>query len=198
MNILTEQLPTAVEIDGTVYELNTDFRTCLTSILAFEDPELTNFEKQMVMLQLLYKEIPGNLQGACRLAVKFLNCGDDQQVESGHDDGVGRLYSFEQDAKYIYSAIKQSHGVDLEAVDNLHWWKFSYMFLDIKEECFFNRLIQLRRQLKLGKLTKEERELYYRIQDIVDLPVLYTAEERSGIDEFMKLLNGGGADGSGL
>lgn len=189
MNILTGQLPTAVEIDGIVYDLNSDFRTCLSIILAFEDQELTNYEKQIVMLNLLYKEIPGNSQEACRLGVKFLDCGDDQEDKGAHDDVTGRLYSFEKDAKYIYSAIKQSHGVDLETVNYLHWWKFSYMFLDLREDCFFHRLIHLRRQKKLGKLTKEERELYYRIQDIVDLSEVRTNEEQKVADEFMKLLN---------
>ncbi len=188
MNILTEQLPTAVEVDGVVHDLDTDFRTCLTIILAFEDAELTAQEKAMVMLELLYKEAPGNAQEACRLGVKFLDCGEEQGQRGDHDDG--RLYSFTQDAKYIYSAIKQSHGVDLETVDYLHWWKFCYLFLDLREDCFFHRLIHLRRQKNTGKLTKEERELYYKIRDIVDLPEVRSAEESAVADEFMRLLNG--------
>ncbi|MDJ0305393.1 bacteriophage Gp15 family protein [Dehalobacter sp.] len=191
MNILTEQLPTAVEIDDVVYDLDTDFRTCLNIILAFEDPELTSYEKQMVMLELLYKEIPENINEACRLGVKFLDCGEDPETEETHSDGAGRLYSFNQDAKYIYSAIKQSHGVDLEIVDYLHWWKFCYMFLDLREDCFFHRLIHLRRQKNLGKLTKEEKELYYRIQDIVDVPEVRTTEEQIVASEFMRLLKQG-------
>lgn len=189
MNILIEQLPTAVEIDGDIYELNTDFRTCLSIILAYEDPELTINEKHGIMLELLYKEIPDDVDEACRLGVKFLNCGENQQNEPDSDDGIGRLYSFDQDAKYIYSAIKQSHDIDLEEVEYLHWWKFSYMFLDLKEDCFFNRLIHLRRQKKLGKLTKDERELYNKIKDILDLPEVRTAEKQSIADEFMRLLN---------
>ena len=189
MNILIEQLPSAVEIDGDIYELNTDFRTCLSIILAYEDPQLTINEKHGVMLELLYKETPGNASEACRLGVKFLNCGEDQEDGSDSDDGVGRFYSFDRDAVYIYSAIKQRHGVDLEETDYLHWWKFSYMFLDLKEDCFFNRLIHLRRQKKLGKLTDEERELYSKIKDIVDLPEARTAEEQDIADEFMRLLN---------
>jgi hypothetical protein len=190
MSILTDRLPTAVEVDGKVYEFDTDFRTCLTVILAYEDPALTTYEKHLVMLDLLYKEIPRNIQEAARLGVKFLNCGDDPEEGTGTGDDVGRLYSFEKDAKYIYSAIKQSHGVDLEEIDYLHWWKFCYMFLDLKEDCFFNRLIHLRRQKILGKLTKEERELYYKIRDIVDLPDFKTVEEQAAADEFMRLLRG--------
>lgn len=191
MNILTGQLPEAVEIDGAAVRIETDFRVCLTVILAFEDQTLTDIEKQSVMLDLMYPEPPDNLMEAARLAVKFLNCGDDPQMDgTASDDGLGRLYSFEQDAKYIYSAIKQSHGVDLESVDYLHWWKFCYLFLDIQEDCFFNRLIHLRRQKKLGKLTREEKDLYIRIQSIVDLPESLTAEEQSLADEFMRQLRG--------
>lgn len=191
MNILTGQLPEAVEIDGIPVRIETDFRVCLTVILAFEDQALTDIEKQSVMLDLMYPEPPENLIEAARLAVKFLNCGDDPQLEgNAADDGIGRLYSFEQDAKYIYSAIKQSHGIDLESVEYLHWWKFCYLFLDIQEDCFFNRLIHLRRQKKLGKLSKEEKELYIRIQSIVDLPEVLTAEEQSVADEFMRQLRG--------
>lgn len=190
MNILTEGLPVAVEIDGVTYDLNTDFRTGLGIMMMFEDAELTNYEKMLAMVRMLYKEVPGNVQKACELGVKFLNCGEEQKYGSGGDDGVGRLYSFSQDAKYIYSAILQSHGVDLEQIDYLHWWKFSYMFLDLKEECFFNRIICLRRNKALGKMTKEERELYSKIRDIIDLPMVYTQEEKEVEDEFMRLLNG--------
>lgn len=187
MNILTDRLPTKAEIDGKEYDLETDFRSCLTIIMAYEDPELTDQEKVMIMLELLYKEIPENIQEASRLAVKFLDCGEEQKSESGAQE-AGRLYSFKKDAKYIYSAIKQSHGVDLEDIDYLHWWKFSYMFLDLKEECFLNRLIHLRRQKNMGKLTKEERELYHKIRDIVDLPEPMTQDDKNTAEEFMEKL----------
>jgi len=64
------------------------------------------------------------------------------------------------------------------------------MFLDIQEDCFFNRLIHLRRQKKLGKLTREEKELYIRIQSTVDLPEIRTQEEQAQVDEFMRRLKG--------
>jgi len=64
------------------------------------------------------------------------------------------------------------------------------MFLDLREDCFFHRLVHLRRQKNLRKMTKEEKELYYRIQDIVDLPEVKTSEELKAANEFMKLLNG--------
>lgn len=188
MNILTEALPTFVEIDNKIYELNTDFRTCLKIIIAFEDPSLVMHEKQILMLSLLYKTIPDNIEKACEMAIKFLDCGE-KGLESTPNDNIGRLYSFEKDGRFIYTAIKQSHHVDLEQIEYLHWWKFIYLFLDINESCFFNKLIYLRKQKKLGKLTKEEREMYYSMKEIIDLPDTYNDEEQNLITDFMNKLN---------
>ncbi|MDD4390587.1 MAG: bacteriophage Gp15 family protein [Eubacteriales bacterium] len=193
MSILTDYLPEAVEIEGEVYELNTDFRTGIDIMLAYEDFHLSDREKVMVMVMLLYKEMPQNLHEAARLAVKFLNCGDDAK-----DGAAGiaqeRLYSFEKDAKYIYSAINQSHGIDLNDVPYLHWWKFCYMFLDLKEDCFFTRMIYYRKNLPQGKLTKEEREYCSAIRDILELPQNISREELEAEERFMGLLENNGCN----
>ncbi len=188
MNILTDRLPTAAEIDRVEYQLNTDFKNCLKIILAFEDEELTDHEKQLIMLQLLYKEIPPDTQKACELAVRFLNCGE--EAGDGAQGDAERLYSFEKDARYIFSAIRQSHNIDLETVEDLHWWKFCYLFMDLHEDCFFSKMIYYRRQRNRGKLTPEEREYCARIKDILDLPIRRSSEEAVKEAEFMRLLQG--------
>lgn len=188
MNILVDDLPTSVTINGETYELNTNFKDCLKIIVAFEDPELTQIEKQVIMLSILYKEMPSDIEKAHKAAIEFLNCGD--EFESGIDtnDGIGRLYSFEKDSKYIFSAILQTYGIDLEQKEYLHWWKFVNLFFDLNENCFFNRLVYLRRQKKLGKLTKDELQQYNNLGDIVELPEEKSTEEKEQISEFLRLL----------
>lgn len=190
MNILLEQLPTTVEVDGKEYEINTDFRECINIMLAFEDSELSAYEKNMVMLSVLYPKIPENVEKAAELAIKFLNCGDDPDENVGAVAMPERVYSFEKDAKYIFSAIKQTYGVDLETIEYLHWWKFCYMFLDLREDCFFCKICDLRIRRARGKLSKEEREYCLRIKDILDLPKLYSSDETEARNKFLNLLNG--------
>lgn len=192
MNVLIDKFPTKVKIKNEFYELNTDFRVCLKIMLAFEDDELTYQEQIIVMLNLLYKEIPQDTEKACMAAVKFLDCCE--STSEGERGISYRLFSWQKDAKYIYSAIKQAHGIDLEEIPYLHWWKFVYMFLDLNENCFFNRLVGLRDKQKKGKLTKEEREYVTRHKDIISLPVRLTPEEKVKIAQFKSLL-GGGVDG---
>lgn len=185
MNILLEKLPESVEIDGCNYTVNTDFRNCLRIILAFEDPDLAMVEKQYVMLQLLYPEIPFDTSAATEKAVWFLNCGKVGEDENGRQQP--RVYSFEHDAQYIYAAIRQTHGIDLETA-SLHWWKFVYLFMDIKEDCFFSKLVDLRSRRARGKLSKEEKEYCNRIANIVDLPRIESEEEASAVSDFLAKL----------
>ena len=186
MNALCDGFPTAVAIGGREYAINADFRDCLRIILAFEDGTLTPEEQQCVMLERLYKEIPPNLIEACEMAVLFLNCGESKRSDAA---GSGaRLYSFQHDADYIWAAFRQTYGIDLETVDFLHWWKFVHLFMNLREDCFFQQMIYLRRKKQKGALTKEEQRAYTDMRDILDLPL--TEDEQETADEFMKALKG--------
>lgn len=182
MNILVEELPEAIEIDGREYEINSDFRSCLRIILAFEDPELAGTEKQAVMINNLYKEHPENITAAIEKGVRFLNGGENSKTESDL-----RLYSFEKDAPYIFAAFKQTHSIDLDTVD-MHWWKFMSLFMDLGSETTFSGMVGLRKRVLTGKATKEERKAYSEMRDIMELPAIdnRTLEEREAEEEFMR------------
>ena len=188
MSILTDKLPEAVLIDGEEYPINTDFRVAIKIIEAFESEELTSLEKNEIMLELLYgeKTIPHNIPEALEMALRFLD-GDCNETEKspGEDDSSGdcRLYSFTQDARYIFSGILQTHGIDITTQD-MHWWKFIVLFMDLDKDCFFNQLLSIRSRLKKGKLTKEERQWYNENKKIVDLPEHYSEEEEEMLGRF--------------
>lgn len=192
MNPLVTKLPTALKVDGEIYPIHSDYRTCLKIMLAFEDKELSIFEKQSVMLRCIFGDnIPENTAEALRLAVKFLNCGEESNTnEEPVTQQCGRLYSFDKDAQYILTAINQTHGINLER-ENPHWWLFVYMFMDLKEDCFFNRILYLRRQKQKGKLTPDEQKTWYEMRDILDLESENPAESDDNLNEFLTALNGG-------
>jgi hypothetical protein len=185
MNILIEQMPTAIEIDGHDYEINSDFRTCLRIILAFEDPELAMIEKQIILLDNLYKERPENIKEAFEKGIRFLNGGEkDRETESNM-----RLYSFDKDANYIMAAFQQTHGIELEKAE-MHWWKFRALFMDLGSETTFSAIVGLRKRLKTGKATKEERQMAVELEDIINLQELddRSLEEREEEEEFRRLI----------
>lgn len=162
-NPLLISFPRYAKIDGVKYELNTDFRTCLKIIEAFEDRKLMPFEQQAIMVHLLYKETPHDYEKAIEAGIKFLDCGKENQKESS-----GRVYSFKKDAEFIYSAFLYTYGVDLQE-SSMHWWKFCSMFAELDDNTFFERIVGIRQRRNEGKMTKEDRQIWFKIPHILSL-----------------------------
>ena len=190
MNILTEQLPDFIDISGKIYKINCDFRTCLRIILAFEDETLTGFEKQAILLSNLYQAQPENIQAAIDQANVFLNGGKVGE----EDDGIPRprLYSFSKDADFIFAAFRQTHGIDLQKTE-LHWFEFLALFMDLGSETTFSSLIGLRKRIKNGTASKEERQAAREMGEAFEIPEpdTRTLAEKEQEQEFMKLVKQG-------
>lgn len=165
-NFLIEQFPDAIEIDGEVYAVNTDFRVGLQIMADFESPEFDQDERAYLMLNRLYVDLPEDkdlqfYQKAMEKAVKFLNAGEETTQDT---EGKPRLYSFGKDARLIYSAFSQTHGVDLQTAD-MHWWRFLALFMDLGADTAFNSIVNLRKRYHDGKLTDEEKKLVAQLGD---------------------------------
>ncbi len=148
--------------------------------MAFEDAELTDQEKQKLMLDNLYPVIPSDIRGAIERANWFMNCGD-EPIEASSSV---RLYSFEKDANFIFAAFRQTHSIDLQK-ENLHWWKFIALFMDLGQDTTFCQLTALRKRVKSGKATKEEKQAARNMGDmfIIEDDKNYTKEEKATIDK---------------
>lgn len=155
-NFLVSQFPTSANVDGIEHELNTDFRASLQTLLAFEDNGLTEEEKTSIMLQNLFLEIPDNVITALDICQWFLNGG----TESSETDEVGdgwKLYSFHQDAMLIFAAFRSTHGIDLQK-EEMHWWKFLALFMDLGSSTAFCQLVASRKRIHSGNATPEEKK----------------------------------------
>lgn len=168
MNILIDELPTTVEIDGSEYAINKNFRDCLRVIMAYEDVELTGLEKQAVLLECMYPEIPENTVLAIEMAVRFLDGGKKIDQSESEKTPDKRVFSFLKDANYIFSAFRQTHGIDLEAIEYMHWWKFLALYMDLGDT-FFCNLTSLRKRVLYGKATEEEIKAANELGDVFDL-----------------------------
>ena len=183
MRFLTDGLPKQAEVAGKVYLLNTDYRTCIRILQAMEDEGLTDIEKQSVLLQLLYQKIPEDIPQAVQKGVLFLNCGETKQSED-----FGRVYSFRQDDRYIFSAVDKVLRGRLSKGEMVHWWEFVAAFMEMPEDCVMSRIIYYRCRKNTGKLTKEEREVWAKNRELFELEEIQTAEEKEKYDNFMNRL----------
>lgn len=184
MNVLTDKFPTKINVNNKVLRINSDFRNCIKIIEAFEDDDLFDEEKYLILIRRLYiDEVKEeDLEQAIIKGIKFLDLGEENE---NNEENVKRLYSFSKDDSYIYTGIRQSHNIDLNSIEYLHWWNFVYLFLDIGQDCMFNQLVYYRKRKNEGKLTKDEKKVYISMRKILDLDY----EEEDEENEFMRQLN---------
>ena len=195
-NILLDILPETVDIDGIEYRINSDFRISILFELLMQDDELGKRQKLVQGLQLYYPEIPHNVTMAVDKMIWFYRCGK-ETGSGGHGSGSGRakqIYSFEYDDDYIYAAFLEQYGIDLQDIEELHWWKFRALFRGLSEDTEFVKIMGYRSVKITSEMSKEQREFYKKMQSIHALPI--TDAERKA-DELLTeaLLNGGDITG---
>ena len=198
MNILLDLLPETVEIGDVEYPINTDFRISILFELMMQDNSLSDKEKMQEAIRLYYPEIPHDLEEAVEKLIWFYRCGKVEKAkkntasQEGEDtDTQERLvYSFEHDDRYIYAAFLSDYGIDLQDVEDLHWWKFRAMFLALNDSCEFKKIMGYRSMKITSKMSKEQRAFYEKMQRIHALPI--PDDEQEKYDAITKALMGDG------
>lgn len=178
------ELPTSLEIGGKAYEIESDYRAILDICVAICDPELNNQERAMVALQIFYPDfdcVPASdYQEALERCFWFINCG-----EAPSDRQTPKLMDWEQDFPRIVSPINRVLGVEIRAVEYLHWWSFISAYYEIGD-CLFAQIVAIRNKMAKGKpLDKQEREFYRQNRDIVDLKTKYSTAEEDLLKEWI-------------
>jgi len=188
LGALFNGLPEKLWVDKKEYPINSDHRTALRIMAAFEDASLTPGEKCEVLLRLLYKNPPENTEEAIKSGIAFLDMSD--RYEKAAPSAEKRLFSFIQDEKLIYSGIDSLLGGRLSRGELLHWWEFIAAFSELPEDCRFCRVLYYRARAQKGRLTPEERRVWAESRRLFELR---KPEEDCGEDiqkeaEFLRLL----------
>ena len=162
MNILIDLVPASVEIDRTEYKIRTDFRVSILFEMMMQDEELSNEEKLLKALELYYPIIPDNVEEAIEKIKWFYRCGKDIVKSNTNNKGESvKIYDYEYDDDYIYSAFLSQYGVDLQDIKYLHWWKFKAMFKSLNEDNKIVKIMQYR-SIDLSEIKDKEQNAYYR------------------------------------
>ncbi|MDR1101656.1 MAG: bacteriophage Gp15 family protein [Clostridiales bacterium] len=158
-------LPKSLIVDGREYAINSDFRPALRCIQAFEDGELTNSDKMVVLLRNIYIEAPENTQEAITQAIWFLDCGNESRIAEDRP----RLMDWSKDEQYIFASMNRKVGYSVREVEYLHWWDFIGMFLE-PDESMFSHIVTIRAKLRKGKkLDESEKGFYLEHKETIDL-----------------------------
>lgn len=164
-------LPRSLEVNGTQYEIDADFRTVLNIFLAFSDDELTDQEKAYICLHNLYADfdsIPSkDVEAAYKSAIDFISYGSHAEDEHGKR----KLIDWVQDESLIFPAVNKAAGMEVRETPFMHWWTFLGHFQSIDNESLLGTVLSIRQKKSKGKkLEKWEREFERGNRSICALP----------------------------
>lgn len=180
MNMLVDVLPREVEIDALKYPINTDFRVSILFEELMQDDEIPQNEKLDLAIKLYYKHKPHDKAKAVDKLLWFYRCGKEIDRKSNKgDEGITttNIYSYEHDDEYIYSAFLEQYSIDLQDIEELHWWKFKAMFKSLRE-CKFVEIMGYRSMIIDSKMPKSQQTFYKRMKKLYRLPDNRTEEQR--------------------
>lgn len=178
------ELPTSVDIQGTVYEIRSDYRAVLDICAALSDPELSDEDKAEAALIIFYpdfKIIPyAHHREALERCYWFIDCGRDDWNASKPT----KLVDWEQDFPYIAASVNRVLGREIRSPEYLHWWTFIGAYMEIGD-CLFAQIVGIRDKQARGKtLNKQEQAWYQHNRQLVDFKSKYTGADKNTLQQW--------------
>ena len=183
MNLIYDQYPHTVVLNGTEREIVTDFKDWLRFVDMLKAEELSNEEKFQTMLNFYFDELPaGDLIGAFKPLEGFFrmdgaykkepdtgNDGNHEELPGDERPAVKPLYDFSFDAGYIISGFWHDYRIDLTTA-HMHWWKFRILLDGLSSETEFKQRVMYRNTDASQIKDSNERNRILRIQRRIAIP----------------------------
>lgn len=189
-------LPEVLTVGGEDYSIRTDYRNILQVFEAFQDPELTQEEKWIVAIYLLFEDFSRaddvlesaqdgfDLGEAMKKISWFISAGQPEKQVLEQP-----TYNWTQDEQMIFSAVNKVAGRETRELEYLHWWTFLGYFNEVGEGTF-SFIVGIRHKLNKGKkLEKHEKEFLSHNKELVLMKKPLTKEEQEQEDAYNALLD---------
>lgn len=137
-----------IKIDGIIYEADLDFRTAIKCNQIAEDNSISQFERPLAILYLVFGEEALNHEDHYEKLLKwyfdYLKCGKDIKQENITPD-----MDYEEDKGYIASSFKYDYQYNPYNMEYLSWEEFyndlnNLSNSELGDCCILNRVRNLR------------------------------------------------------
>lgn len=164
--------------------INWGFRTGMEFEKLLYTPGIDEDQRIIKILELYFEGLPriDDLKILIDELLKFYRCGKEVNQNEYNDDAPKpkQAYDFEEDWNYIHAAFLQQYNVDLNTVEDLHWWQFKGMLESVNDDTQFKKILGFRLMTIDKNMSKEQKKYYREMKRIYRLPDKRTQEE---IDE---------------
>ena len=180
-NLILDRLP---NITPNGLKIRTDFRESIKFELLMQNSNIEEKDKVTLALNLYFYDINIKNEEELKKSVNdilwFYRCGKEETTSQGKEtkkETSKRIYSYEFDAEYIYSAFMEQYKIDLNK-EHLHWWKFKALFNSLNEEVLFSKIMSYRAMDLLKIKDKDMKKYYKKMKKIYALPDSRSEEEK--------------------
>lgn len=156
-----QKLCSSVQIDGRVYEINTDFKVWIEIEHLFFDRSKRDGQRLAEILALAYPVLPENPMEAVYGIMWFYSAGERNKGEGERD--MLPSYDLTEDFDYVWGAFLGEFGIDLTEI-SMHWWKFRALLGCLSEECRFSKIVGYRTMDTSRIKDKELRRFYEKMK----------------------------------
>jgi hypothetical protein len=171
-------------INGTTYQIRSDFRAVLDVLTVSADPELTDGERGALALEVFYVDYDDMPRSDYEEAIQYMQWfvgGGDMEAKPPKR----KLADWQQDFPLIVAPINRVLGYEVRSVEYLHWWTFLSAYMEIGD-CLFAQVVSIRSKKSKGKkLEKHESEFYREHRELVDFHIQETDAEKEILDVWM-------------
>lgn len=181
-NLILDRLP---KFTPNGLKIRTDFRESIKFELLMQNNNIDEKDKIKLALNLYFYDIniknTEELKKAIDDILWFYKCGKEGQEEKTSQkatkEHTRRIYSYEFDAEYIFSAFMEQYGINLSR-KHMHWWEFKALFNSINENVLFSKIMSYR-AIDLSKIKDKDMKKYYKkMKKTYALPDLRSEEEK--------------------
>lgn len=159
-NILLDEAPRHVNIDGNRIPISSSFRTGIQAMKLTDDPEVSDEDKARTLLFLYFslkdsasghlhlpKEVAEHPSQAITAALEFFNLNEPKPPENpGAKPAAGtRVFDWDWDAGRVIADFQREYRIDLSSKNtNMHWWRFWSLFRGLSESSQTMEAIRIR------------------------------------------------------
>lgn len=190
MNILTDPLPSTIQVLDAEIPIKTDFRVWIRFVNIVQEYDLDHLtiDEYIDMMEriseLLFNKQPEMSAELFPAIVAFFAGYSNEK--KGDADGK-KTYDYNIDADAIYSSFAQIYGIRL-ADQQMHWYEFRALFANLPEDCPIGKLIHIR-TMKDSDVPKEKRMEFRKLKESVSLPAFRSyAEDDKALNNLRKAL----------
>lgn len=183
-NIMLDPLPN----DWNGYPIDSDFQTGIMISQCMADESLSNDEKFLTAMDLLFPQDKPPVNEAEEAITWFLNEYNHDNMASKKKEKEEIVFDFDIDQWRIYAAFKSQYNIDLNT-EQLHWFVFMGLLSNLAE-CALTRVMDIRQKEITPKMSRKEKNAIMAAKKVFAInppkELTLSAKEQQAVEEFMK------------